>query len=401
MLILFFDTYIVSGSGSSGGINNSNVIAQAIESYRNNFHSYRWQEKIDVVKYTLISYSKIDWDEVIIRFECEDDTLASEFSLFCSIIFPSAKIFNKRSATALEYFEALSAIEAPDTAWVFFSPNNDHPYIAEPKEIIKFISIADKLSENYPTHNISIYYSHFTESMNDNKITDPQWGYYQNIFKSIVYEDADVIISTSNKFSNDSIKIFMLGYLKKIFFNTKNLGRVIRIEDTEFYINRDSNSFAISPKIELCRHYDSYTHIIKKVPPLFIPDGFFEGDIKIRYGYENGLNGWVNINPQKKSIDSNTDLMILLDDIPHFWRDRISHIDVNPNFDPRLNKEDLAYYRALINPWHQRLKVFNISRSIFVWLSYFGGKYFIPRLKGIGLYGLARSLKRSILKKRV
>ena len=58
--------------------------------------------------------------------------------------------------------------------------------------------------------------------------------------------------------------------------------------------------------------------MLKKIPPLFIPRGFFDHNIKIRYGYEKSINEWININPLSEQIDADTDLNCLLEDIPHF-----------------------------------------------------------------------------------
>ncbi len=398
MLILFFDTYIVSGIGDKGGIYNSQSLIRGLSGIRDIFHTYRWQRKIDVVKYTLASYSKIKWDKVIIRFECEDQDETSGFSAYCRELFPSAGIFNERSATAAKYFDALSAINECDDIWIFFSPNNDHPYLAEPGELSRLVLIADKISDIYPSHTVSLLYSHLTESMNDNRMTDPQWGYFGFKFKKVIYEDNDVIVNMSNIAPLDSIQIFRLGYLKKIFSTTKNMGRVIRLEDTEFCSSKNHNVIQICPKIELCRHYDSYEHIMDYVPPLFIPDGFFEKNIKIRYGYDEGRKDWVNINPLKSTMTADVDLQILSDDMPHFWLDRISEIDINPLFPQNLHKSDLAYYNNIHNPWGGRTKLFNLARSLYIFI-FLQGKAVIRKLIRfvlikVGVFESLKTIKR-------
>jgi hypothetical protein len=368
VLILFFDTYIVDGCGDKGGFYEAESMVNSLTKVRDVYHTYRWQKKIDVVKYTLASYSKIKWDRVVIRFECEDQSQASSFSLYCRELFPMADILNQRSATAAQYFKALSSIDESDESWIFFSPNNDHPYISKPDNLNRFVSIADRISRKYPKNVVGLMFSHFTESMVDNCMTDPQWGYFGLRFKKTIYEDADIIISKSNKAPLDSCQIFQLGYLKKIFSSTKNKGRVIRLEDTEFYFSSDHGVIQIFPKIELCRHYDSYAHIMKYVPPLFIPDGFFDKNIKLRFGYDNAIMGWVNINPLKKSISEDTDLLNLLDDIPSFWRDRISEFDINPSFPKDLKRNNLIYYNNIQNPWKDRSKYYNLIRSCYIFV---------------------------------
>ena len=363
MLILLFDTYITSNIGSLGGLHNFSHIELATSKVRNNFPTYKYQRKIDVVKYTLCSYANIDWDYVIIRFECEEKTETKAFIDFCRLLFPGALIQNQRSSTAFEYNEILTSLLCYGNPWIFFSPNNDHPYLTHPYEIKKFISISNSVEHINKDKNVCLQYSHFTESMIDNKISDPQWGYHGSNFKNILFEDENIIITHSNRMALDSIKIFRLNFLINIFSKTSKRGRVIRLEDTEFHLQRSNSLITIAPKIELCRHYDSYSHLIPDIPPLFIPVGFFENNIKIKYGYNNSFEGYVNINPLDNQISKNTDLNCLLEDIPYFWKDRVVSFDINPNYPKNLNKNNIIYYRKLINPFFQRSKYFNISRS--------------------------------------
>ncbi len=401
MLILFFDTYISADYGDKGGLYQAKSMIDGLGKIRDALHTYRWQKKIDVVKYTLASYSVIEWDRVIIRFECEDQDQTSDFTAYCRGLFPSADIFNGRSATAEKYSDALSAINECDETWIFFSPNNDHPYLADPDNLIRYVSIADRISIVYPMDTVGLVFSHFTEGMVDNRITDPQWGYFGLKFKKIVYEDDEVIVSRSNKAPLDSCQIFKLGYLKQIFSSTKNTGRVIRLEDTEHHSSLEHNVIQICPKTELCRHYDSYGHIMNYVPPLFIPDGFFEKNIKIRYGYDNAIKGWVNVNPLKESIGLEVDLLNLIGDIPSFWKGRISTYDINPLFPQNLNKEHLVYYKNIRNPWNNRSVFLNLMRSCYIFIIVQG--WAIARrsirfvLIKIGLFNSARFVKRLFL----
>lgn len=402
MLVLFFDTYISAGYGDKGGSTyRDDCIMSTLAKVRDGSYAYRWQHKIDVVKYTLASYSKIKWDKVVIRFECEDPSQISSFTAYCRELFQTADIVNERSATAAQYFDALTALNERDDTWIFFSPNNDHPYLAEPGDLNRFVSIADKVSTDHPDQAVSLLFSHFTESMLDNRITDPQWGYFGFKFKKVIYEDADVVVTTSNIAPLDSIQVFKLGYLKQLFSATKNTGRVIRLEDTEFCSSPDHNLIQVSPKIELCRHYDSYSHLMNYVPPLFIPDGFFEKEIKIRYGYNNAIKGWVNVNPLKESIGLEVDLLNLQDDIPCFWKDRLSAFDKNPLFPQDIKKEDLAYYKNIQNPWRDRPVFINVIRSCYIFIILQGlnitRRFIRIILIRLGLFPSARFLKRLFL----
>ncbi|QWD76420.1 hypothetical protein ICV32_01740 [Polynucleobacter sp. MWH-UH24A] len=374
-MILFFDTFIISkNTDTTAGSLNDTRREKVLRSFRNRTAAYQFQEKIKVVQYTLASYSILNWDEVVIRFECEDIDDVEEFKGFCSEIFPRAMILNQRSDTALKYHTALIELHKKfGNSWIFFSPNNDHPYINKPNKIETYLQLAEVMEKKYPEASISITYSHYTESQNDVGMQYPQWGYYDGFFKKILYENDLAYVVKSNKALLDSIKIYRLEFLINIFYKTNNTGRVIRIEDTEFYGDRKINEISIVPKEELCRHYDSYVHITKEVPPLFIPPGFFDNDIKIRYGFKKYEKGYVNINPLATNIgegDGESDLLCLLEDVPFFWNSRISTIETNNSLFLPNSKEQIPYYVTLRNPWHTRPNWQNFLISIFRYVRY-------------------------------
>ena len=397
-LVLFLDTFITADIGDKGGYYKSVRVAKEVATVRDKYPIYKWQKKIDVVKYTLSSYAEITWDKVVIRFECEDIEETDKFKTYCTKLFPSAKIETIRSATAMQYQEALKSLNLDNDSWIFFSPNNDHPYLANPDKLKKYISIIEKIKNKYPNNNISFLYSHYTESLLDNRMSDPQWGYHSYKFKQILFENEDIFVIKSNLAPLDSIQIFQLGYLLEIFSTTKNKGRVVRLEDTEFCSSQNHSLIQICPKIELCRHYDGYTHLMNFVPPLFIPPGFFENNIRIRYGFNDRVEGWVNINPSSSFLTSTTDLPILLEDIPFFWKKRISEININKNFYINNDRKKLIFYKNFINPWHKRLILFNLLRSFFIYYIL----RFYPRLRHklreitiiLGIFGPLKAIKK-------
>ncbi len=368
MLILFFDTYISSANGDKGGSYRSTYVEEVLGSVRDKYPLYKWQRKIDVVRYTLTSYASIPWDKVVIRFVCEDKDEEKSFENFCRDLFPKAKIERKRSALAAEYLEALGDLSVTDDAWVFFSPNNDHPYLARPDDLMQCINLANRIAIEHPANDVGLLFSHFTESMLDNRPSDPQWGYFGFKFKTIIEESELAYVTKSNIAPLDSIQVFKLGFLKKLFRETQNSGRVIRLEDTEFCSSPDHNFIQICPKIELCRHFDGYTHIMKYVPPLFIPPGFFERHIKIRYGYETRKDGWVNINPNADWLSEHIDLPILFADLPYFWHDRIAEVDKNPTFSEPIDRMKLEFYKNFNNPWHTKSRARNLIRSFYIYV---------------------------------
>ena len=401
MLILFFDTYIVKGVGEKGGLWGSEALLDGLPYYRDRIQSYRWRDKIEIVKYTLTSYSTIPWDKVIIRFECEDTDSAPGFFKFCVDLFPTGDIQTQRSNTAKKYLDALSNIDADETAWIFFSPNNDHPYLAHPSELIRYTKHATDISDRYPDNTVSLIFSHYTESMISNRPTDPRWAFFGGIYKSVIEDAEEYLTVTSNRASLDSCQLFKLGYLKSIFKATKNQGRVIRLEDLEFNGSAEHNLIQVLPKRELCRHFDGYGGLLHYVPPLFIPEGFFSGEIKIRYGFYDYLPGWVNINPLKSRVSDNVDLLNVIDDLPHFWLSRISQTVVATGFPMMLDKRHLVYYRNLRNPFWRWPRVINLIRSFYRFVIVSALKRARRLVRSLlvfsGVFPYARKLKRAIL----
>ncbi len=314
---------------------------------------YRYQTKLDITRYTLISYSEINWKSVTIRLECENkdhDFIYNEIRE----LFPKATIHKERSTTSKQFFDALEKLSCSEKDWIFFSPNNDHPFIADPKH---FYDLIDKLQEvNIEFNNdslLSIPFSHYTECNNMASIFSAYWGYYGEVYSKIIFENSHFKILKLNKMVTDSVHLYKLKDLKSFFSMDVGKKRVIRIEDTFLYLSNIREHHVIHPKIELCRHYDGYSHIIDYVPPLFIPDGFFENKIKIVYGKTRSSEKCVLINPFSSHYsfekNSGADLMILLEDLPYFWKKRIEKIeDYFGNLS--INKKELRYYKYLHYP---------------------------------------------------
>lgn len=372
-LHLFFDVFIEDaplGIYLRGDQRRFNVDHKV----RSSSEAYKYQTKFDITRYSLISYENIGWKSVTIRIECQNPEHCSIYEEMSSY-FPNSSIKKERSDTAKKYYDALNALEIDDKEWIFFSPNNDHPFIGCAKTLSNVIQDADDAAERTGAEIVSIPYSHFTECQNFFKPSHHEWGAYGNIFPKLLYETDYSFVISVNKKLLDSLHIYRLGDLKRIFGESKKGGRIIRPEDTEFYLKDTDSHVMVVPKVEFCRHYDGYMHIADKVPPLFIPNGFFDRKIKIRYGYSNNISGFVNINPTCNKFSyqhpDGPDLKNLLEDIPPFWDQRISQLDVNPSFSRDLHNRDIKYYEELKNPWNGTLKIFNLALSFQRLVKYF------------------------------
>ena len=381
--VLFFDTFIIKKSTSLEEKYNTydgrwllskpaRIRDKEIRNIRGGSYSYRHKSQIDIVKYTLSSYSSINWDQVIIRYVCEDEEDTSQFHDFVENLFPNAIIQNERSDSATKYFDALLMLKDFDDPWVFFSPNNDHPCIGNPYILDDLLSEAEDVERIYPESIVSVLYSHFTEGLTCISPSNNCWGSYSNNFPKVLGETENAFIVKNSKFMSDSIKLFRLSSLLDLFQSDTNGGRVIILEHLESYQSSNLIDITLSPKKELCRHYDSYTHVIETTPPLFIPDGFFDNKIKIRYGYENLLRGYVNVNPfgQYSFLQNgNADLRCLISQLPFFWRDKIETIDVSEEISKSIISseriEAFSYFREINDPYRNIPIFFNYIYSFY------------------------------------
>ncbi|MDP3986956.1 MAG: hypothetical protein Q8P81_01890, partial [Nanoarchaeota archaeon] len=199
----------------------------------------------------------------------------------------------------------------------------------------------------------------------------------------IMEENEDCIVSLFPRGLNHSMQIAHITLFEHWFFSGNSKGVLVRrSEDMEPFI-KTINQILISPKNELCSHFDGEVHTEKTsyvlnhdlIPPLFIPPEFFRNKIKIAYGFNDYREGWVNINPLKEKysfMDKNgTDLKIGIDEIPLFWKKRISKIEINKN----MNKEKTDFAikdrrKLLENPLPKKSslywKIYRLKSNLFI-----------------------------------
>jgi hypothetical protein len=124
-----------------------------------------------------------------------------------------------------------------------------------------------------------------------------------------------------------------------------------------------------SPTRELTRHYDGYSHVGKMLnpiaPPLCVPLGFFENDMRVRVGYPERKEGWTNLYAAAErlySIDPHgIEARWCVEDIPLFWKNHISELDINLDQDIHLLKQarDAAFLAMTRIPMKAHGHVFN------------------------------------------
>jgi hypothetical protein len=162
----------------------------------------------------------------------------------------------------------------------------------------------------------------------------------------------------------ESMQIMRKSQLINLFQTVKNK-QAIRLESLGDVASlKKIPQILIVPKFECCRHYDGYLHTVNNlkyfitannVPPLFIPDGFFQKKIKLTSGYLNSKIGYVSLNESAQFYSfenkkNGVDLKINYKDIPDSWAQRIEKIDININYqaDYNLIKKNKI---EILDPW--------------------------------------------------
>ncbi len=364
-MILYYDNYIIDSPLYPSSV-------KSIKYVRESDTPYKQSKKLDTAKYALNSYKVFPWSKVIIKIDAEKESDKYDFIVYAKTIFPDAEIIPHRSDNQKEYCKTIDEICKLNDEWIFYTPNNDIPLIASDiSHISKLIEKAIAFKKTYQY--VSIVFSMFSEYYN-----------YNIVFKNTyMIENSNIAFTIINPTGDtNSIQIVHRDLLKH-WFCSKDLGniRIIRAEDISPFLST-SNQLIIIPKKEICAHFDGYSHTVwvptyireDQIPPLFIPPGFFENNIKIAYGYNDYKDGYVNINPSAKyysfkNKENGTDLKISLQDIPLFWKDKIKVIDINPKADLKyLSKKRDEYYDILYNPWKSLInRLYLMIRSELYW----------------------------------
>jgi hypothetical protein len=358
-MILFVDTYL-----SEVALSPNRKLEWFLRQVQDKSYVYRKQSKIDIFRYSLASYACLNWSKVIVRVAGDDQSAIKDLVPYIKDLFPNASIELTRSDTGLKYAQALDMV-GPGDPWVFFSPNNDHPFIHHDTRVFEPLLKAAEAAEKNYAYPVSILFSHFTETINSIQQNRFLYGYTGDFCEILCEDDTSYTVKYEH-LSLLSLQIFRRNYLKNL-MESAGSRRVIRTECLGQYNQYQVPTVVIVPKEECCRHYDAYMHTsfvvkdfitAKRVPPLFIPDGFFERKIKIRYGFNEYDPSYVNINPKitKYIFESfrGTDLAIPFDRIPAFWRSRVGEVTRNAQFKDVLDNNDSALSLDVINPW--RLK---------------------------------------------
>ena len=309
------------------------------------FRPYSY-DKVDIFKYTLASYSVIPFSKVLINCSLNGNYShrKEELKNFLEKEFAGQNL--KLKFDRIEYQKDWQKLydEELDDDVIWFSCNHDHIFMDYNLDIL---NDGTKLLSQAIDSPASIYPSHWPELLNK-----ASYIHNEKPGPTDVY---DKYVGFHLMNNNDSFQIINKALYRKWWFDEDYGDAYLPRSD---YRLADKNGTPIGydirqgrktgmlhhycfvPLRELCRHYDGYGHVEinpNLCPALSIPPGFFDNNIKIKYGYRDNHTDCVNIKPTEKYysiLDKNgTDYKWIMSDIPLFWRDRISDIDENDTYE--------------------------------------------------------------------
>jgi hypothetical protein len=307
---------------------------------RGNLHT---DDKLDILKYSLYSFSKAyKWSKVILYIELDEyyNPRENELKQYCEEIFGEVIYRNKRNEYQNDWKKSFELL---NDNLIWFYCNHDHIFFDSSTSYLE--ELIDKMKNE---ELCSLQFSHWSENIRTAKIggvsppKDPKTYQIHNNHISIISDNFD------------SIQIITKELYRRWWFEGEF--NHIKLPRPDFFgiglaeIKPVPYHKVIIPLKEICRHYDGYQHVQpiidnNQCPSINIPSGFFENNIKIRYGYDDYKEGWTNINPKNNYYyaynTTGTDYKFTLNDLPLIWKDKISVIDSNLNID----EEEMLQYR--------------------------------------------------------
>lgn len=273
---------------------------------------------IDAWKYMLSSLSVIPfWSRVVIYCEFEEyKDRQGEVEQYVHNLFKVPIEFHfRRNLYQKEWQAALEPLFDQDQLFWFFC-NDDHPFIDYDLDCLT--EIHEHMLHGEPS---TCYLSHWPECLRaatTSKIEMKNWCFKMN------------------RVAVEAIQIVHRDILKSWFWDRDYKDLPLPRTDSIPVVGKSIQPMYI-PLRELCRHMDGYTHIVSDAnacPPLEIPPGFFENNIKIS---SQRKPGYVHVDPTRKThfaFDGiGADYHWVEEDIPLFWRDKIQEINIDINRD--------------------------------------------------------------------
>ena len=290
-------------------------------------YNLRTDSRFDVARYTFASLVPLEpvISKIIFNLELDGELSErkQEMEEWINSLFPleKIKIFWHRCNNLAQWREIQPEIDAVDDDLIYLAGNDDHVFIDSTTAIYEK---GLELLKQDPDPRAALANCHYPELLREARnrgATLTPCGNFLNYNFEASY--AFVVIK----------KELYHSFLDKL-DPDRYVYRMDGWEYTEVY------SKWYTPTKELCRHYDGYNHVgmdPNACPPMDIPLGFFDKNIKIRYGFNDRDPNCVNINPLSANlytVDKNgADYKFALEDIPAFWKPYIKEIEIADNLD--------------------------------------------------------------------
>jgi len=342
-MVLIFNVYLTDTSGNP----YSGITRGMLPSY----------SKLDITKYSLASLAvTYPWTKAIVNVELDKQIYnqqdKDELKSFVEREFKNVELVysDKRVAFQQEWINLYKEINAE---LILLLCNHDHIFLDSSRECLE--DIVNQKHDKYTT----IVISHWPENIRWaksgyielNETTPRQLNKDYSIldygltYKGICIDSLNIITKDlyydwffTGKWTD--IPLPRVDGISGLYPNIINIRKQLNVPLPEQTV--------IIPFKEQMRHFDGYMHqrIDNNVcPSLTIPEGFFESKIKIRYGYEDRKEGWVNLNPKAenyRAADLNgVEDKITLTDLPLMWQNRVAEVDNSPY----IIEEEAIQYR--------------------------------------------------------
>lgn len=304
-MILFYNVFITNARYSVGGLNRV--------------------DRLDLFKYCLASFSCIDRvTEVIIYCELDapykprwqelKDYIETVFAGKRVLLYDFSPVTQPEWQIELRKHPVLTEGPAP----IIYLGNDDHIFIDCDLDVL--YEGVDLMSREPQSQINTLHFSSWVEAIS----TVYSLGEFTQVGR---YWVADMLYP-------DAVQVVNSTFFKHVFFDLQMGDAKMRRTDPflhnwwpylgDYFFpssvpHPEVKTFL--PLRELVRHFDAYVHVecpLHYCPGLEIPPGFFEYNIKIAYCSETkGFYQLSPLGPDKR----------MLEDIPLFWRSRISELD--------------------------------------------------------------------------
>ncbi len=291
------------------------------------------QNKVDIFKYTLASYAVIPWEHVVIYLKLDPiyEGRRAELEGYIKGLFPEVIYHPFRNEKQVEWRKAMTELFSLNSdGLVWFTCNDDHVFVDYDLEGLN--QVTKGLTDLQNNHlRVAAAISHWPEYVP--YIQQNFKGSWEN-YTTTPFLETDWYWAVNWNHA-ESIQIVNHALLKTWWFESDYGDAFLpRTDNADKNVNSPMDIAGLIPKRELVRHYDGYSHVkadLNRNPPLFIPPGFFENDIKINYCSDSYKTGYVNVSPFAQYYfnvhHTGVDLRCSLEDLPLFWRSRISKVE--------------------------------------------------------------------------